>query len=411
MTALFREAAIARRQHRLEGALILSQPLPLRWLVMLLATTSAAALLWLAQGHYQRKVTVAGTLEPDAGLVELPAPQNGILAQLLVVSGQQVAAGQPLFVLESTHVLESGQLAEAGSLAALQRQATQLQRQVEIERLQQIDWQRHHDERLRSADAVIGQWRQTLARQQQLLELRQKQADRGAALAARKLLAEADHEALAAQLLLQQQTLADAGVQLESALAARQQLLGDHAAQLWRSRQQIEQWSAQLQQNQQQQLQQESEYRRVVAAPVAGYVSALAVKQGMAVRAQQTVLELVPAAASLQVELHVPSQAMGFVRAGQQMTLRFDAFPYQKFGVQRATLSAIAGSSEQPERAGPDGGQPYYRLVAELDKQTVTAYGNEVPLRPGMRLTADIGIDSRSLLEWLLEPLYSLKGH
>jgi membrane fusion protein len=102
---------------------------------------------------------------------------------------------------------------------------------------------------------------------------------------------------------------------------------------------------------------------------------------------------------------------MGFARPGQRVTLRLDAFPYQKFGVQHATLASIAGSMELPERPGPDGMQPYYRLIALLDKQTVPAYGEEVPLRPGMRLMADIVVDKRSLLEWLLEPLYSLTGY
>jgi membrane fusion protein len=54
--------------------------------------------------------------------------------------------------------------------------------------------------------------------------------------------------------------------------------------------------------------------------------------------------------------------------------------------------------------------EPVYRITATLDNQTVDAYGQQVALRPGMLLSADIQLDKRSLLEWLLAPLYSLKG-
>ena len=71
----------------------------------------------------------------------------------------------------------------------------------------------------------------------------------------------------------------------------------------------------------------------------------------------------------------------------------------------------MARSTEFSSHPAGDGGLPYYRIVAELDRQTILAYGKELPLRPGMRLTADINVDRRSLFEWLLEPLYSIRGH
>jgi membrane fusion protein len=88
-----------------------------------------------------------------------------------------------------------------------------------------------------------------------------------------------------------------------------------------------------------------------------------------------------------------------------------DAFPYQKFGVQQAQVLSISGSAQTVAAPGGESSQPHYRIVAGLDKQTLTAYGAEQRLRPGMRLVADINVDERSLLEWLLEPLYSLRGH
>ena len=97
---------------------------------------------------------------------------------------------------------------------------------------------------------------------------------------------------------------------------------------------------------------------------------------------------------------------MGFVQAGQRVTLRLDAFPYQKFGVQQARVIDVAGTPE----SGADGRQ-FYRIVAALDHQSIRAYGMDQRLRPGMLASADIRVDERSLLEWLLEPLYSIEGY
>jgi membrane fusion protein len=54
--------------------------------------------------------------------------------------------------------------------------------------------------------------------------------------------------------------------------------------------------------------------------------------------------------------------------------------------------------------------EPLYRITVALERQTVTAYGNAVPLQPGMELEADVVIETRSLIEWVFDPLFTLTG-
>ena len=54
--------------------------------------------------------------------------------------------------------------------------------------------------------------------------------------------------------------------------------------------------------------------------------------------------------------------------------------------------------------------EPVYRVQVALDQQEIRAYGTTVPLQSGMLLNADIVLEQRSLLSWLLEPILSLKG-
>jgi membrane fusion protein len=88
------------------------------------------------------------------------------------------------------------------------------------------------------------------------------------------------------------------------------------------------------------------------------------------------------------------------------VNLRYDAFPYQKFGAQRARLVEIAESAVPVQAGAP----PLFRALAALERQDVLAFGTPQTLRPGMALSADIVVDERSLLEWLLEPLFSIRG-
>jgi membrane fusion protein len=76
------------------------------------------------------------------------------------------------------------------------------------------------------------------------------------------------------------------------------------------------------------------------------------------------------------------------------------------------TIVSMSDAVLKPsETAGPmTVKEASYRATARLDRQTITAYDHEMPLRPGMSLKADIVIDRRSLIQWLFDPLLSARG-
>jgi len=134
-----------------------------------------------------------------------------------------------------------------------------------------------------------------------------------------------------------------------------------------------------------------------------------------ALQAGQPLLSLLPAASQLEAHLLVPSRAVGFVEPGDSVRLRYQAIPYQRFGhhqgqVQRISRSALAPSELVALLGSAPPGEPFYRIVVALDRQTVRAFGQDEALKPGMRLEADILGERRALWEWALEPLYALHG-
>jgi membrane fusion protein len=135
---------------------------------------------------------------------------------------------------------------------------------------------------------------------------------------------------------------------------------------------------------------------------VVGGVSAQA---GQAVTAGAVLASVLPAQARLQAHLFAPSSAIGFVREHQAVLLRYHAYPYQKFGHQRGEVIDV---SRAPV-AGSDA-EPVYRVTVALERQDITAYGETMPLTPGMRLDADVLLDRRRLIEWIFEPVLGLTG-
>jgi membrane fusion protein len=108
----------------------------------------------------------------------------------------------------------------------------------------------------------------------------------------------------------------------------------------------------------------------------------------------------------------VPTRAVGFVKPGQEVVLRYEAFPHERFGQYRGVVTSIGRDVwTQGDRVGPlSAKEPVYRVDVKLDRQAVSALGQEYALRPGMLVNADLLLERRTLLEWIFEPVLSLKG-
>ncbi|MDH5540051.1 MAG: HlyD family secretion protein, partial [Rhizobacter sp.] len=168
----------------------------------------------------------------------------------------------------------------------------------------------------------------------------------------------------------------------------------------------------------QQMAENEAGRRIVLRAPQDGVITGVLSALGQSVGDGALLASLLPAQAKLEAHLFAPSSAVGFLRADQPVLLRYEAFPYQKFGHQRGTVLQV---SRSPLPAGDVVGlalpatearsaEPRYRITVALERQTVVAKSEAYPLAPGMQLDADVQLDRRRLIEWLFEPLLGMAG-
>jgi len=149
-----------------------------------------------------------------------------------------------------------------------------------------------------------------------------------------------------------------------------------------------------------------------IKAPINGRVTSVQVHPGQSVSQQKSLLTIIPLDTVLYAELFLPSRAIGFIREGQKVLFRYDAFPYQRFGLYEGIVLQVAQAVITPEEAGiplPTN-EPVYRVKVSLGSQFVETYGKRLALQSGMSLSADIILEERSLGEWLFAPIYSLRG-
>jgi membrane fusion protein len=115
----------------------------------------------------------------------------------------------------------------------------------------------------------------------------------------------------------------------------------------------------------------------------------------------------------LTVALRVPSRQRGFVKPGQIIHIKLDAFPYARFGTYEARIESISGTTlhvpdgSHPPLAGPDQGDDYQAL-ATLRGDSFDIAGESFQILPGMRGTASIVVERRTIAEWILAPLFRM---
>ena len=413
MANLFRREVLDSRQREWLGTVQLTRPVPL-WVAtgfVLVVAVTVFSFLWI--GEYTRKARVTGYLVPDRGVIRLVAPQAATVLESHVSEGKRVRQGEVLFVLAVGQSTPSGdtQAAVEASLATRQqslRGSAAQQSELESARLAALD--RRVDGMQRelasmAAEEALQRQRQKLA-EQALAQFQAYRADNYVSDAQVRTKSEELFGVKAQVLALERQRAAHlreiAGLQAERrelpmrARVAQGEIDRDLAL--------VAQQSAENAARQ----------RIVVRAAQDGTISAVVVQPGQSVASAGAMASLIPADTRLQAQLFAPSSAIGFVRPDQTVMLRYQAFPYQKFGHQSGRVVQVSRSPLQSAELagmllpGAASGEPLYRITVSLDRQDVAAYGAAQALAPGMQLDADVVLDRRRLIEWIFEPVLGI---
>lgn len=135
-----------------------------------------------------------------------------------------------------------------------------------------------------------------------------------------------------------------------------------------------------------------------IVAPVSGTVSQLAVHtEGGMVEGLRPIMAIVPNS-GLTAEAALSNSDVGFVRVGQEVSVKVHAYPYSRHGTISGKVVSVGADAVQDEQKGL-----VYPVRIELDPTAAKRF----TLRPGMEITADVRTGSRRLIEYLVSPIES----
>jgi membrane fusion protein len=400
---LFRQEVIEAGRDRLAGTVVAATPPKSRLYAGLLMLVALAIVAVLIFGEYASRTQVKGIISYDAGFARVYANAPAEIRQIHVRSGSQVAAGDPLVTIS----LAQGRGGIAAQLAELQRQDEALARQQELTSVLGTSESQALADQRASLTASIGsleRQRSLAAGQISLAEAgtrralrlaaegagsqRQVEESRAATLARR-----AEVESIEERIITQRETLraiagqiAQRGIQAsrgQSEVAAQRAVLAEQRAALLRTD------------------------RLTLTAPVSGTVGDVSAQLGQRARPDASLVTIVPRGSRMEVWLYAPSRALGFVHPGQDVRLLFDAFPFQKYGSGRGTVTDISGVPIEPGAVDPalQIQEPVFRIRVSIDEVAPRIPGAQARLRPGMTLTANLVLERRRLWEVLFNPV------
>ncbi|MGA8136040.1 MAG: HlyD family type I secretion periplasmic adaptor subunit [Pseudomonas gingeri] len=408
-------------------------PRYIQWTIMLFAVL---ALLWAILGEIDVVATATGKIVASGKSKTIQPSEVAVVKSIRVHDGQLVKAGDVLVELDTSMTgadikrLKSDLLAaevdsarataliesirtgkEPGSLAGHipqaapeQEMAAQrwLQGQYQELRssLEQIDAEvEQRSAEIQSTRATLASLQKTLPIARRLAEdyqqlLEQQYLPRHAYLEKQQALLDQERD-----MAVQQSRLAEVSASKKEAERRRQVLLAQTRRTMLDLQQQSEQKAASLVQELNKA--EQRDHLMSLTAPVDGTVQQLAVHTiGGVVTAAQPLMVIAPNDQPVEVEAMLENKDVGFVRAGQEATVKVETFTFTKYGTVEGEIVSVSNDAIEDEKRGP-----IYSSRVRLLKDFVMVRDQKVALSPGMSVTVEVKTDRRKVIDYFLSPL------
>ncbi|WP_261830921.1 HlyD family secretion protein [Leminorella grimontii] len=355
---------------------------------------------------------MTGQLVPDKGVIKVYSQQYGIVIEKKVKEGDRVKQGDALYVISSERE-------GANALGTQQTISTQIQARLDSlnDELNKNQEQFSAEKSLLESyieklNSQIDALNKQIVNQRRILGLVQRRQQQYQQIYQKEYISLEQYERVKEEVLQQQSALSSyerEKLNTEKELAGRQSELDGLLLKFEKQRGQLERNISSAKQELA-----ESEAKReiVIQAPQSGTVTAAVAQVGQFVESSKPMVSIIPENSMLQVHLYAPSKAVGFIQEGAEVWLRYQSYPYQKFGQYRGrvvSVSKVTLTQHEIQATSLTSNEPsFYQITVKPESQTVFAYGQKKALQPGMELEADITLDKRKVYEWVLEPLFSI---
>ncbi|MCL2713032.1 MAG: HlyD family efflux transporter periplasmic adaptor subunit [Alphaproteobacteria bacterium] len=427
-------ALFAAQASRIGSTIDLRQNRTVTVMAWLTLAVIVSLFLALRFAHFSRTESVRGLIASSLGSERLDAPRNGVIKEIYVKQGDTVHPGTAIYQIAMSDATSSAgesvvasegraltqqranQVAEMQRAEAFLKGANEQQAAVEREQKKVVaaldEQEKGMQELVDEAKAKVAHMREMVAKgyatQVQLDEyLRSK--------------AEYERQLIEVRVRRVEQTRQETEKKREFQI-----LLAEKESQRVNAGSQIAAIDARL-------TGLKTQSSMVVQSQSEGQVLSVNVTIGDSVEPGQHVALIGSPKAEALIVLDVPSRAIGLVKVGQSVVLKYDAFPYKTFGIQHGRVTSVAQAAVSgPGGAKPDLGslaslggaalgaaaaggigavkQSVYRVEVKPEKNEIMAYGEKRRLTLGSTLSAEIIVERRRLIDWVLDPVRAMGG-
>jgi hemolysin D len=436
-----------------DSALLAPQPLSLDWsvatheaintlpqlwtrgILYLMLAFTVVVLPWAALSQVDEVGAAQGRLEPKGNTIRLDAPVAGTVSTIQVKEGQSIQQGQPLMELQSDVVNADLLQAQAKLEGLLNRQTqltaikTQLESSLSTARQQvqaQVASQQATIDKAQKQQSAfqgsLGLIRDIQAKDQTRVTQLRKLSEQGAIARsqvedAERIMIQNNQQFQKAQTDIQQ---AEAEVQKQR--RESQRILRDGELSISDKTKQVKELQSQIidaqsEAGQTQNLIKSLQYQRqqrVLYAPASGTLFQLLILHpGAVVQPGQTIAQIAPKTARLVLRARMDNKQTGFLKVGLPAKVKFDAYPFQDYGILPGRISWISPTSSLPAPTGSPTATgavaSSFEVEIELAQPFIQAQGKAIALRAGQTATAEIIIRQRRVMDLFLDPFRKLR--
>ncbi|OIG79892.1 hypothetical protein A7M82_02650 [Acinetobacter baumannii] len=411
---LFREEVFNEMKNKWIGEIILIRPLSFTFYTVFSLLIIILIVVYFIYGSYTKRSTVQGQLVPSNGLVKVYSTDAGIILKNYIKEGQNIKKGDILYEISLERMDKQGDVQDAISSQVQLRNLSLKNELIQVQTSQ-------HNEKLEIQNK-INTYTTDLVKINNLIESQKKRVNIAENILSRyKALLQNDSITFE-QYQQKQDIFLEQDSKLQDLVRNKNSILSDLQQQEIimngldaKQDQYLERLNRDIALTNQELTESQSKKNLIIKASSSGIATAVNVQEGQYINTSTILLSIIPKNSNLIAEFYVPSNMIGFIKIGDKVLLRYEAYPYQKFGHADGKISSVSKasllSSDLPNISAIFPQQTsIYIVKAKLEKQSIMTYGNQQQLQVGMTFEADILQETRSLYEWVFEPLISISG-
>lgn len=415
---MFRREAIENQRSRWRGRAILLPGIPVWLITGFCLSFTIAFVVFVIAGTYTRRINVTGEITTYPRAANVYSSVQGVVVRRFVDEGQIIKIGDPIYQIDVSKSTHSGVVSD--------NQRKDIEDQLErisdiISRIQSSK-----KNTLTMLKNQREQYTSAFKRSSEII----KRAEEGIRIMKENMenyrhyqikgLINKDQLTNQVALYYQQQNnllgLSGQNEQNSLQITALESQIQTQAAEFDN---QIYQMELQRYELQKELINTDAGGEIIVKALSAGRVDSLSVTVGQMVNVGDSLLQVIPQKIDhYYLVIWVPNDAIPYVSTGDQVNVRYEAFPSEKFGQFAGSVSIISRAPASPQEMLTYQGAPksalttaipYYKVIVRPEKQTIKYGGKRLSLENGMKAQGTLFLEKRKIYQWMLSPFYDMK--